>query len=303
MTERQIKQSTADSYTQRLKKLNDNKPIDNYAFLYDVNIVLDKIKDLKPSTQRNYIIAIVSALLDVPVMKSAFETYTKIMNDFNETLKKNNTKSEVQKDNWVSQAEIEQVFEKLSNNSLELFCSKRKNITELDWEKILETVILSLYVLQPPRRILDYNSCVIVRKIPKVLNKDINYYDLSSDTFFINNYKTSRTYKTQSFKAPPKLATLLECYSKIHPVKFSKEQIGQPLLCIYDGTVFDKSYSITRLLNKIFKRELGKRISVNLLRNIFLTDKFGPKVSELQDTATAMGTSSQTVGNHYIKID
>lgn len=303
MSERSIKQSTADSYIQRLKKLNDNKEIDNYAFLYDVDVVLDKIKDYKPSTQRNYIIAIVSALRDVPVMKSAFETYTNIMNDYNATLKKNNTKSDVQKDNWVSQAEIEQVFEKLSTNTLDLFCSKRKNITEIDWDKILETVILSLLILQPPRRILDYNSCIIVRKLPKVLNKDINYYDISTDTFYFNNYKTSKTYKTQSFKAPPKLATLLECYSKIHPVKFSKDQIGLPLLCRFDGTVFEKSYSITRILNRIFKRELGKRISVNLLRNIFLTDKFGPKVSELSDTATAMGTSSSTIQDNYIKID
>jgi hypothetical protein len=67
--------------------------------------------------------------------------------------------------------------------------------------------------------------------------------------------------------------------------------------------MFDKSYSITRILNRIFKRELGKKISVNLLRSIFLTDTFGPKVTQLQDIATAMGTSSDMVSNQYVKID
>ena len=301
--ERTIKQSTQDGYTQRLKKLNDGQAIDNYAFLYDVNVVLDKIKDFKPSTQRNYIIAIVSALRNVPTMHSMFEVYSKIMDEMNTNLKKNNTKSEVQKDNWVSQEEIQKVFEKLSNETVDKFCSKRKHVTEIDWEKILETVILALYVLQPPRRILDYNSMIIVKKLPKELDKNINYYDLSTDTFYISNYKTSRTYKTQSFKAPSKLATLLECYTRLHPLKFTKEQIGLPLLCKYNGSMFDKSYSITRILNKIFKRELNKRISVNLLRNIFLTDTFGPKVAQLSDVATAMGTSANTVGSHYIKID
>jgi hypothetical protein len=236
-------------------------------------------------------------------MKSAYETYSKIMDEMNTALKKNNTKSDVQKENWVSQEEIQQVYEKNYNNTIDLFVSKRKNITQIDWDKILETIILALYVLQPPRRILDYNSCIIVKKLPKELDKNINYYDLSTDTFYFSNYKTSHTYKTQSFKAPPKLATLLECYSKIHPIKFSKEQVGQPLLCKFDGTVFDKSYSITRLLNRIFKREIGKRISVNMLRSIFLTDTFGPKVAQLQDITTQMGTSQNMATSQYIKTD
>jgi hypothetical protein len=303
MTERTIKQSTADGYKQRLSKLNNGHPVENYAFLYDINIMLDKIKDLKPTTQRNYIIAIVSALRDVPVMKSAYETYSKILDEYNTSLKKNNTKSDVQKENWVSQNDIEEVYKKISDKSIDLFCSKKKDITQIDWDKILETIILALYVLQPPRRILDYNSMIIVKKLPKVIDKNINYYDLSTDIFYYLNYKTSGTYKTQSFKAPSKLATLLDCYVKIHPLKFSKEQIGLPLLCKYDGSIFEKGYSITRILNRIFKKELGKRISVNLLRNIYLTSKFGPKVSELSDTASQMGTSSNTIENNYIKID
>lgn len=300
---RQIKRATQDGYTQRLRKLNDGKDIDNYAFLYDVNVVMDKIKDLKPTTQRNYIIAIVSALRDVPVMKSAYETYSKLLDEYNASLKTNNTKSVTQKANWASQAEIEQVYKNLLDKSVELLCSKKKNITELDWDRILEVIVLALYVLQPPRRILDYNSCIIVKKMPKILDTSINYYDISSDTFYFSNYKTAGTYKTQIIKAPEKLATLLECYVKVHPKKFSRDVSGLQLLCKFDGSPFDGGYSITRILNRIFKRELGKRISVNLLRNIFLTDKFGPKISELGQTATAMGTSNSTVENNYIKID
>jgi hypothetical protein len=57
--------------------------------------------------------------------------------------------------------------------------------------------------------------------------------------------------------------------------------------------------AITRILNSIF----GKKIGVSLLRNIYLTDKFKEPVNELQRTANAMGTSSSTIQDNYIKND
>jgi uncharacterized protein YukE len=40
-----------------------------------------------------------------------------------------------------------------------------------------------------------------------------------------------------------------------------------------------------------------------MLRNIFLTDKFGTELKELKDTAEEMGTSSNTIQNQYVKMD
>jgi len=40
-----------------------------------------------------------------------------------------------------------------------------------------------------------------------------------------------------------------------------------------------------------------------MLRNIYLTDKFKEPMNELKATATAMGTSSSTIENNYIKTD
>jgi hypothetical protein len=56
---------------------------------------------------------------------------------------------------------------------------------------------------------------------------------------------------------------------------------------------------MTRLLNKIF----GKNIGCSLLRSIFLTDKYGAVQEELKKDADAMGTSTQTAENIYIKKD
>ena len=290
-----IKQSTKDGYDMRLKKLNNGQPIDNYAFLYDIDVIMDKISGFTAGTQRNYIIAIVQALRDVPVMKSMYEAYSEIMNQFNADLKVNNTKSIKQEANWVDQDQIDFVFKKLLDENIDLLCSKRNNITQTNWSAVTDTVLLALYVLQPPRRILDYMAMVIVKKLPKTLDPDLNYYALDTDTFTFQIYKTSGTYNTQTVVAPSKLATLLECYFKISR--------SQYMISKYDGSPYTKSYYITRILNKIFQKELGKSISVSMLRNIYLTDKFGSKIKELSSTAAAMGTSSSTIQNNYVKID
>jgi hypothetical protein len=72
-----------------------------------------------------------------------------------------------------------------------------------------------------------------------------------------------------------------------------------PLLVNAEGEPFTNINSITRILNRIF----GKRVGVSLLRNIFLTDKYGKEVSDLEEDASAMGTSSGTIMNNYVKVD
>ena len=58
-----------------------------------------------------------------------------------------------------------------------------------------------------------------------------------------------------------------------------------------------KSQDITRLLNKIF----GKNIGSSMLRNLYLTNKYGDMVEELKKDTTDMGTSVDTALSTYIK--
>ena len=297
-----VKKQTQDSYDRRLNYLNNGEPIDNYAFLHDVNVVMEKIQKFKPGTQRNYMIAIVSALKNVPVMSSVLKTYTDLMDKFNSELKVNNTKSETQKENWITQGEVEQVYNKILDDNIDHLCMKRKNITEPFWSSITDLIVLSLFILQAPRRILDYRQMYITKGNPKELDATKNYYVVSTHTFIFNNYKTAGIYKTQTQMACPKLQNILDCYIKIHPIKLTASN-EIPMLCNFRGEPYTVSCDITRILNRIFKRECGKRVSINLLRNIYLTDKFGSKISELKDTASLMGTSSNTIENTYVKVD
>jgi hypothetical protein len=224
------------------------------------------------------------------------------LEQYNRELKNNNTKSEAQKENWISQEDVHTVYNRLYEDVEPILCNKKSNITEIDWSRITELIILSLFVLQPPRRILDYMIMYIVKKLPKSMNREINYMDLSTRTMYFNNYKTSGTYKTQEVDISNKLYSLINCYIKLHPLRLTSTT-GIPLLCDYEGTPFTTSNQITKILNKIFMRYAGKRISVNLLRNIFLTNKFKPQNDTLNETAYEMGTSSSMIQNTYIKND
>ena len=57
------------------------------------------------------------------------------------------------------------------------------------------------------------------------------------------------------------------------------------------------SQQITRILNKIF----GKNIGSSMLRNMYLTNKYGDMVEELKDDTKSMSTSVGVALNNYIK--
>jgi len=56
---------------------------------------------------------------------------------------------------------------------------------------------------------------------------------------------------------------------------------------------------ITRILNKVF----GKNVSVSMLRNIYLTERFGAADKAMDETAEAMGTSKSVLTTVYTKSE
>jgi len=294
MSARTQTDSTKETYKKNISRLNDGKEIKNYNFLKKTDEILKKISHLKPNTQRTYLISIVSTLKGVKGFDTVAKFYYNLMMEMNKDLKVNNSKSETQEKNWISQDDVLGVYKNLYERVFPLLGLKKVNAKE--WDEILDLIILSLYTLNPPRRNKDYQACLWLNA-PKDLPdnfKDFNYYD--KDKFLFYQFKTMGTYGLQEMPINPDLVELLKLYLKLHPLKKTKNPY---LLVHYDGKPLDKVNDITRILNRIF----GKKIGVSMLRNIYLTDKFKDPINELRDTATAMGTSSSTIENNYIKMD
>ena len=289
-----VKPGSKKLYISNLKRLNNGQEIDlaDLSFLSNPDQILQNLHDkgYKLTTIRSYFIAACSLLSVAPHYKELYTQYYKILTSQNKTLAVNNTKSPVQQENWMTYEEV-LVLQHLMQE--EAVHSNNFN-TILDW------VILSLYTLTPPRRILDYTEMLVITEgLPEdeIINR--NFWIVDKKKFVFNNYKTSGTYKTQIIDIPDALDFVLKKYLEHRRLGNEGVNKSGPLLQSIDGSPITKNYTVTKRLNQIF----GKNISVNMLRNIYLTSAFKDDKIKLSKIATDMGTSPSTIQNHYIKLD
>lgn len=276
-----------DLYITKIKKLNDNKPIKNLNFLSNQETILDKIKTLKPNTQRTYIISICSLLkcIDDKKNKKMYDKYSKLLDDFNIKLKDQTEKTETEIDNWVKPDDIIELYNNIKKQT-------NTNPTKINYQNLL---LLSLYHLIPPRRNKDYQLMKVIKNSDSELSTDFNYIDLEKKQFIFNNYKTSRTYKSQIIDIPEELFNIITEYIKIFDIKEGNE--GWLLVNPKTNKPYTNNNTITILLNKIF----NSKVSSSMLRKVYLTSKYSDKNKELEKDSKFMGTSVNTATNNYIK--
>jgi hypothetical protein len=222
-------------------------------------------------------------------MQKQYDIYYNLLIEYNDKLKTNNTKSEKQSEEWISQDEVKQKYNELEEEVKPLF--KKKNIMTEEYNKLLSYVVLSLYVLQPPRRNLDYLKMLAVSKYKGNENKDFNYFDIGDQKMIFNNYKTKGTYQSQEIDVDDKLFIILCSWIK-------KFKIRYYILQKLDGSELDKN-GITKILYKIFNKKIGS----SLLRNIYLTDKYSDQNKEKIKDSQMMGTSTNVIDSNYVKTD
>lgn len=289
-----LSDSSIKLYIKALKKLNDKKELKNFRFLSKPDDVLDKLKDYKPTTQRNAIIGVVSILkaLDNPLYSKYYDIMINMTKSINEA-SKTNEKTETQKANWMKWEEVESKFNKMRD---ELRVSKKPN--EDEYNNLLATVILGLYTLLPPRRNKDYTEMYITNvKDASKSDASKNYLDLKKEQFIFNVYKTAKKDGQLIIAIPASLLQLLKIYIKYHPLKTQMKDGIVPFLVGFNGAKLPEN-GITRILNKIFKKKVGS----SMLRHIYLSSKYG-NVLESQKTDAQMMSHNINTARDYIKTD
>ena len=281
--EKQISESSKKLYISKLKKLNDGTIPTKMDFLKKKEEIMMKLNEQPLNTRRSSIIAIVSCLKDKNPDLHKF--YTIEMDKLNKQSAEETKgqKSEKQTENWLSLEDLNKILEE--NSKLINSLKKKKKITEQQYDDLLGHVILSLYTKQAPRRSLDYIEMFVAE--PDT-NKDKNYYH--NDHFYFNNFKTAKTYKQQVTKPPKEIIDLLKLYLKFKP------KTSEKLLLTAEGKPLS-NLSLRNILNKV----TGKKISTQMLRNIYSTDKISPLIEKIENVAKDMGTSVSMVMGTYAK--
>jgi integrase len=283
--ENSISDNSKKLYVRNLSKLNNQEKIINLNFLNDINDVIDKIRQYKPTTQRSYIISVCVVLKNTN--KILYNDYYELLTKMNNDLKNNTTKSETQKKNWIDTPEILTIFNELKTKS------KIKNNDQKS--NIFYYMILALYFLQAPRRNIDYT---LMKISSDMTDKNFNYLDLENKQFIFNNYKTKNKYETVKIDIKPDLLIVIKLYLSKHQ-EYSKLKNKKYMIhFLVNNSEINTGNQMTKILNKIFG---GKNISSSMLRNIYLSNKYSNVIKNLKDDAIDMGTSVSTAMSNYIK--
>jgi integrase len=302
LKKRELSDSSINLYVRNLERLNNNKPLKNLSFLSKVEDIKEKLTDYKDNTRRAFLISIVSSLNALKGnnkrLEKLYKTYYDMMIDINKYIREqpSEKKSETQENNWIDWDEVKEKY----NEIIAKVPIDKKELSEKEYQHLLDAVILSLYIELPPRRNQDYSKMVIVKDITDKTPKDKNYLDLNKKQFVFNVYKTSKKYGEQIVNIPEKHFELILTYIKYHPIMKGKinKKTEAPFLVKYDGTPLNKINSITRVLNRIFKKNVGS----SMLRHIYLSGKYDGVLDEQKKDAELMGHSTNQQRD-YIKTD
>lgn len=296
---REIEESTATLYIKTLMGLNGGKPFNNLAFLKNKDVIMARLAEYAESTQKSslgVIVAVLTSLKDKAAYKALYNFYYERMSNASKQAREADTteKTDKQEMNWTK---WEDVIAKRNEMAEKLPTPKTKLMTLAMWNNMLSYVLLCLYTMIPPRRNLDYQNLYVVKKWNDKMDKDKNYYDLSNHTLIFNKYKTSKAHGEQKIDISDnkELRAAIDLFIHFHPERKKPEY---RFLVNMDGSALSSINSITRILNKIF----GKNIGSTMLRHVYLSDKYKMDMSEMKKDADAMG---HTVGTQreYIKVD
>lgn len=288
-----LSEGTKKTYMSNLKKINNKVEPTDIKFLKKTDIVLEKIKEIvNPNTRRTYYISVVTALKDQPKYKKEYDLYHAEMMNINKELNTDSFKSEKTKEKHtkVDMGDLHKRQEYLNEVITEI--GKKRKITDEQYIKLHDLVIVSLYMLIAPRRVLDY-SCMVVEKTTD--NKELNYYN--DGKFYFNNYKTKGAFNQQIIEVPKNLQDILKIW-----LKFKRGEDKHLLITVSSQPPkANKPYSPADLSKYIKVAFDNPSMGISVLRGEYLKDKYGTLTNELQKDAVAMATSIGTINGTYIK--
>ena len=268
-------------------------------------IVLEKIDKLLTNTQKNYLVAVVVILqTNKQKYKDLIEIYQKKIKNMQEAVNDKydeNEKSSKQANNWADYQDILKLLKKLKKETKPLLEKDPENLTQKEKDLIQNYLVVYLYSGKAfPIIRNDFADMKIVNESDE-RDDDKNYFVVKKKGlpyFQLNEFKTK---KYQGEKIIPikdlELRKLINKWAKI-------TNTGYLLINVSNNSPM-KANGISKYLQKIYLKNLNKKISTSLLRSIFITNKYDKNLSqkEKKNLAENMGHSKNTAEQVYNKIN
>lgn len=259
-----------------------------------IEFLMETTPMIRKSKLSCFIVIIDDKKSDDKDLATALEAFRKQMYLDADTVKDKELEQDLtdkQKENLIPQEDVMKIYNQLKDEASPLL--KLQKLNKRQFMLLQQYILLSLYVLIPPRRSLDYtyfkirNFDTSEKSTDNYMMKGKNKKDPSY--FIFNTYKTARRLGRQAIEIPKTLEKLIDSWTDFNQTDF---------LLINSVNKSVAGSKIALWLNEIF----GKNISTNMLRHIYLTDKYsGINLKEITDTANAMGQSDISRTLKYVQ--
>ena len=297
--------NTTKMYIANIKKLykllgNDDE-MEDLDWLTNVEDVTDILADRHFTTLRNYLNSVIVALIVSEYPEELIKEYQSIRDQYNKQYIDENATgiiSKKQEDNFASMDEITDVIKKMKKeiDEKKLF---RKDITPKQKALVQMYVMINILTQYPFRNDLAGMKYIKKKPFSKLSKeeKEKNNYLLQDGNklfFILNEYKTQSKYGEKKIEITKNnLPGLLRKYVLLLDSEYLfVSSTGKPI----------SRNSLTQLLSKTFEKYLGKKISTTLLRKIYMSSKYDPKINEeMEKDAEIMGHSKETGQAIYTK--
>jgi hypothetical protein len=271
---------TYSSIIKNLMKAIEVKEFDKATIKQNIDKILTYVKPFSPKKRKTILSAIIVSLDDGKEGNAEIveKLKTMMLKDIKESDEQDEKqeRTEKQAENWMSMDDIMKVYNSLKEEVKPLW--KLDKPKKSAFMRLQDFVMLSCLLLIPPRRSLDWVDFRI-RDVDK--EKD-NY--MSGNKLIFNSYKTKKYYGRQEVNIDKNpLKKILTDWMKINTT---------PYLLV--DTTMKQPLNQSKLTIRLYGLFDGKKVSVNMLRHIFITERVLPsipKLNEMKETAREMGHS------------
>ena len=307
-----LKENTLKTYVRNMKTLSNKMGIaikGTEEDIFDIDllsnhvVVLKKIGNLKPSSQKNLIAGLVSVLrvIDEELYKPSLDVLGKKLSTLAETVcseYKKNKKSKTQEENWSSIEDLQKCSDFWKQECRGTLETKAECMEEQ--EQLNMYVASLLYSGKTPITRLELCSCTVISKAEydKLKEKNKNYLVLNKKKSFLslNDYKTYGK-KFNEFKKHEENIINMPKDIHVELSKCLKASYNPKLLFpkIRKVEVPMTPLDLGRLITKTFKKT-GKNLTLNIIRNIYTTEQYATQQTyeQREQLAYSMGTSVNT---------
>ena len=275
------------------KSLETKMKFDDLKWVNDTEEINGFLESYKPTTQKNYVSAIVVALSTEPTKhKKMLIHYKDKLDNLFEQLNTTNLKQELsdtQKKNWATM----DILKNVARSYREQVKTIGKTPTKKEIATYQEFLLSLLYTEMPPLRNDYANMLMITEDKLKECSEDSNYFVIGKNEywFVLNHYKTKKYYGKQYIGIPEKLYPVFSKWVKLNKTNyFLINNKNNPI----------NSNALTKLINKTFS-STGKKIGSGLIRHIYLSDRYEANESKKNEDASAMLHSVATQQKIYVK--